>query len=312
MPATRSTLSTHDGVPVTLHEWAPQGRRPRGTVVVAHGMAEHAARYDRLASELVEAGWAVLAPDHRGHGLTTAVEEHGYLGDHDGWGSVVQDLRAVVARARATHEGLPVILLGHSMGSLLARTLVLDASAEVDGLVLSGTAGDPGLLGWVGLRIARAEKAIRGPRHRSTLMDRLTFAGCNKAFAPTRTTSDWLSRDPAVVDAYVADPACGAVFTTSFFTDLLGAVPAINDPRRIAGVRPDLPVLLVAGDADPVGGNGKGVREVGERYTEAGVRDVTVILYPQARHEIFNETNRDEVVADLTGWLAERFAEPQD
>ena len=302
MQSTTATVTATDGKDLFTHRWLPDGE-PKAVVQVAHGMAEHSARYARLAEALTDAGYAVYAQDHRGHGRTGGTDDHGYLADENGWATVVGDLRAVTEYARSEHPDLPVFLLGHSMGSFLARSYVIDDARGLAGLVLSGTGGDPGLLGRVGLGVASTEARLRGRRHTSALMDKLTFGQYNSAFSPNRTDFDWLSRDEAEVDDYVADPMCGATFTSGFFVDLLGALREINDPKKVAAVRRDLPVLLVSGDADPVGDKGKGVRAVAQQYRDAGVEDVTCTLYPQARHEVFNETNRDEVTADIVRWL---------
>ncbi|HMM93541.1 alpha/beta hydrolase [Phycicoccus sp.] len=307
MESSTSSVTASDGTAVFIHRWLPDGP-PKAVVVVAHGMAEHSARYARLAEALTAAGYAVHAPDHRGHGRTASREDHGYLADAGGWDTVVADLRAVVAGAHAEHPGLPVFLLGHSMGSFLSRSFVIEDSSALAGVVLSGTAGDPGLLGKVGAGLAAAEARLRGRRHTSTLMDKLTFGQYNAAFKPNRTDFDWLSRDDAEVDAYVADPLCGNTFTSGFFVDLLGGLARINDPKQVARVRKDLPVLLVSGDKDPVGDGGKGPRAVAQQLRDAGVRDVTCTLYPDARHELFNETNRDEVTADVVRWLDAHLA----
>jgi alpha-beta hydrolase superfamily lysophospholipase len=302
MQSTTTTVTASDGTALHTHRWLPEGA-PKAVVQVAHGMAEHSARYARLAEALTASGYAVYANDHRGHGGTANEADHGYFADHDGWDTVVADLRAVTDFAREEHPGLPVFLLGHSMGSFLARAYVIEDSRELSGIVLSGTAGDPGLLGKVGGAVAHTEARLRGRRHVSTLLDKLTFGQYNAAFKPNRTDFDWLSRDDAEVDLYVADPLCGKTFTSGFFADLLGGLAGINDRRQVARVRRDLPILLVAGAADPVGANGKGVQAVAAQYESVGVADVTCTVYPQARHEIFNETNRDEVTADLVEWL---------
>lgn len=302
MQSTTTTVAAADGTALFTHRWLPDGE-PKGVVVIAHGMAEHSARYARVAEALTAAGYAVYAHDHRGHGRTAAEADHGYFADEGGWAAVVADLGAVRDHARGEHPGLPVVLLGHSMGSFLARAAVLQDSRHLAGLVLSGTAGDPGLVGKAGALLAAAEARIRGRRHVSTLMDTLTFGRYNAAFSPRRTDVDWLSRDEAEVDAYVADPLCGNTFTSGFYCDLLGGLATINDPTTVAGLRADLPVLLVAGDEDPVGARGKGPRAVAQQYREAGLTDVTCTTYPGARHEVFNETNRDEVLADVVRWL---------
>jgi alpha-beta hydrolase superfamily lysophospholipase len=302
MQSTTTTVTASDGIALHTHRWLSDGP-PKGVVQLAHGMAEHSERYARLAEALTAAGYAVYAHDHRGHGSTASEADHGYFADRDGWDTVVEDLRAVTRFAQEEHPGLPVFLLGHSMGSFLARAYVIEDSRDLAGLVLSGTAGDPGALGKAGLGLARAEARLRGGRHVSTVLDKLTFGQYNTAFKPNRTDFDWLSRDDAEVDAYVADPLCGRTFTSGFFADLLGGLSGINDRRRVARVRRDLPILLVSGDKDPVGDNGKGARAVREQYASVGVVDVTCTLYPGARHEIFNETNRDEVTSDVVAWL---------
>ncbi|KRE62095.1 alpha/beta hydrolase [Nostocoides sp. Soil756] len=302
MQSTTTTVTTADDTSLFTHRWLPDGE-PKGVVQIAHGMAEHSARYARVAEALTAAGYAVYAHDHRGHGRTAEAADHGYFADRDGWARVVADLRQVTDHARAEHPGLPVFLLGHSMGSFLARSYVIQDSHDLAGLVLSGTAGDPGALGKVGAGVAAVEARLRGRRHTSSLLDKLTFGQYNAAFKPNRTAFDWLSRDEAEVDAYVADPLCGNTFTSGFFADLLGGLAGINDPQQVAGVRRDLPVLLVSGDRDPVGDGGKGPRAVAQAYREAGLTDVTCTLYPEARHELFNETNRDEVLTDVVTWL---------
>ena len=303
MQSTTTTVTASDGTALSTHRWLPDGP-PKAVVQISHGMAEHSARYARLAEALTGAGYAVYASDHRGHGATASKADHGYFADADGWDTVVADLRAVTTLAQEENPGLPVFLLGHSMGSFLARSYVIEDSRELAGLVLSGTAGDPGLLGKVGGLVAATEARLRGRRHVSTLLDKLTFGQYNAAFKPNRTDFDWLSRDDAEVDKYVADELCGNTFTSGFFVDLVGGLSRINDRHQVARVRRDLPILLIAGDKDPVGGKaGEGPRTVAEQYRSVGVTDVTVTLYPDARHEVFNEINRDEVTADVLAWL---------
>ncbi|MEO5610895.1 MAG: alpha/beta hydrolase [Ornithinibacter sp.] len=302
MQSTTTTVSTAEHTSLFMHRWLPDAPA-KAVVQIAHGMAEHSARYARLGEALAASGHAVYAHDHRGHGATASKADHGYFADTAGWDTVVADLRAVTQLARSEQPGLPVFLLGHSMGSFLSRSYVIEDSRDLAGLILSGTAGDPGALGKVGLAVAKAESRLRGKRHVTPMLDKLTFGQFNSAFKPNRTAFDWLSRDDAEVDAYVADDLSGNVFTSGFFVDLLGGIASINDDRNVAKVRRDLPVLLIAGDKDPVGDNGKGPRAVAEQYRRAGLTDVTCTLYPGARHEIFNETNRDEVTADVLAWL---------
>lgn len=299
---TLRTPSPHDGLELATYVWEPTGS-PKAVVQIAHGMAEHAKRYDRLAQALNAAGYAVVAHDHRGHGESVAdPKDVGYLADAAGWSGAIVDIRAVGEYARERFPGVPHVLLGHSMGSFMSRELVSRGSDGIDALVLSGTGGDQGLLGRVGAVVAALEGRLRGRRHPSNLMNTLTFGAFNKPFAPARTDFDWLSRDEAEVDRYIADPACGAVFTSGFYADMLGGLNALAPDANPAKIRKDLPVYLLAGSADPVGGE-KGVTSVRDQLVKVGLTDVTMQLYPGGRHEMFNEINRDEVVADLVAWL---------
>ena len=303
MRSTTTTVNAADSTRLHVYRWSPEGE-PKAAVLIAHGMAEHAGRYARFAERLTEAGYDVYAVDHRGHGKTAgSLDNVGYFADKDGFEKVVEDLYAVTRTISEDHPELPVFLFGHSMGSILSRAYAIAHSSTIEGLVLTGAGGDPGLLGRVGAVVAFAEGTIRGRRSRSPLLDSMSFGKFNDAFKPTRTKFDWLSRDRTEVDLYIADPYCGAVFTTGFFGDLLHGLAVVNDPAKVAKIRKDLPVLLASGDKDPVGDNGKGVKQVAEQLRESGVTSVTVTLYPNARHEILNETNRDEITSDIIHWL---------
>lgn len=300
------TLTASDGTPLHVYRWLPDGE-PIAIVQVAHGMAEHAGRYERFAQALTDHGYAVYAEDHRGHGVTSQTTGVGYLADGDGFDTVAEDFVTVFDAATDEFPGIPRVLFGHSMGSMLARHFATKHSADISALILSGTAGDPGVMGKAGKVVATLESKVRGKRTPSPLMNKLVFGEYNKAFKPNRTDFDWLSRDEAEVDAYIADPQCGKVFSSGFYVDLLSGLDRINAEEHVATVRRDLPILLIAGDRDPVGANGKGVQAVGAQYEKVGVSDVTVILYPGARHELLNETNRDEVTEGILSWLAEHL-----
>ncbi len=305
MDAATFTLTVPDGTALFVRRWLPSGgTSARAVVQIAHGMAEHSERYSRFAGALTDAGFAVYANDHRGHkGTAVTHEDSGYLADSDGFGTIVEDLTSVTARAREEHPGLPVVLFGHSMGSFLARSYAAEHGRDLAGLILSGTAGDPGLLGSLGARVASLQALTRGRRHRSALMDTLSFGQYNSAFKPNRTKFDWLSRDEAEVDKYVDDEWCGELFTAGFWTDLLPGLAKVNRDGYVARTPKSLPILIFSGDQDPVGAAGKGPTEVAERYRRLGFADVTLTLYPQGRHEMLNETNRDEVTADVIEWL---------
>ncbi len=284
MDATDFTLTSEDGERVLVYRWSGPGE-PKAIVQIAHGMGEHAARYARLAAALVEHGYVVYANDHRGHGRTAgSPNRHGDLGAA-GWDGLVDDLALVAARARAEHRGIPLVLLGHSMGSLALQQFLLDHSGDIDAAVLSGTT---------------AVDVIAAGIDTSQPSDLTAF---NAPFAPARTDYDWLSRDDAEVDAYIADPACGFGVDAAGMAGMFGHVAAMSDPDRLAGIRRDLPIYVFSGDADPLAGGGQLIELVAQRYRDAGVADVMVRLYPGARHETLNETNRDEVTADLVTWL---------
>ncbi len=308
------TVRAPDGTEIVCLRWQPASGA-KAALLIAHGLAEHAARYERLAERLVAAGYAVYAPDHRGHGRTaekaeqdTGVKAFGVFAEDDGWRTVLEDLHAVSQLIHAEHPTAPLFLLGHSMGSFLARSYAIKYGEELTGLLLSGTGADPGPLGLVGRLVCGVEGRVRGRGAKSPLMDKLTFGQFNSKFKPNRTAYDWLSRDGAEVDKYVADPWCGQISSAGLFSDLLFGVAAVNGDANVAKVPKDLPVLLLSGELDPVGG-AKAAAQVAEQYRRAGLVDVSVTIYPQARHEIFNETNRDKVYEDVVGWLDSRLVE---
>jgi alpha-beta hydrolase superfamily lysophospholipase len=278
------TFRAADGEEIHVFRWSGAGPARR-VVQIAHGMGEHALRYRRFAAALVDRGAVVYANDHRGHGRTAgSAERLGSFGAA-GWPGLVDDVATLGALARGEHPGVPLVMVGHSMGSFALQQLLLDRSAELDAAVLSGTT---------------AVDVIAGALDPSQPADLSAF---NAAFEPARTDYDWLSRDPEEVDRYVADPYCGFGVDADAMRGLVDAAPLLADPARLRGIRSDLPVCLVSGDADPLAGGGALIELVADRYRSAGLADVEVHLYPGARHELLNETNRDEVTADLLAWL---------
>lgn len=289
-PLTESSfISAADGIPVASYAWTDAGDAPLGVVQIAHGLAEHGARYDRLARALNAAGFLAFATDHRGHGRTG--QDH--LGDFGaaGWDGLIADVVQFGAQLAAEHHELPVFLVGHSMGSFAAQSVIADHSGQYDGVVLSGSTALDALAG------ALADAPPDAPAG---------LEAFNAGFEH-RTGYEWLSRDEAEVDAYVADPWCGFDTPPETIPMLFAHAARLADPEVLDGIRKDLPLLLAAGSDDPVGGGGGQLVELlGGRYRDAGITDVTVWIYPGARHEIFNETNRDEITADVIGWLTDR------
>lgn len=271
-----------DGLDIVAYEWSPAGPT-RGIVQVTHGMGEHVLRYSELAAVLNEAGFAVFGQDHRGHGATAGTDSPlGEIGAN-GWSELVNDIGLLSTRARATYPEVPLVLLGHSMGSFAVQQYLLDNSTLVDAAVLTGTAA-----------IDLAEPML-------DLDADLDLTFYNAPFAPARTDYDWLTRDESQVDVYIADPRCGFNLDRAATKAMFAGARATSDPTRLARMRKDLPLYVAVGEADPVGGMLALVHPLVERY--GTLADVTLKTYPQARHEVFNETNRDEVYADLLTWL---------
>ena len=313
MQTSTDTSTAADGTIRHIIDWAPEPDvRLRGAIVIAHGMAEHAARYHRLAETLTAAGFSVSAADHRGHGRTAEDgPQRGIFAEKQGWAATTADLRDMVKRLRDKLPNVPLILMGHSMGSLFCQQLLVDGGPTVDmlaGVVLSGTSGKPPFIATLGRYIARFERWRLGPRGRSAIIHALTFQDFNNKFKPVRTECDWLSRDPDEVDKYVADPDCGWQGSVQMWIDVLDAIPQITADAAQARIRKNLPVYIFAGDKDPVGEMGKSVRSLADDYRRHGITDVTCKLYAGARHETINETNRDEVTADLMAWLEQRVS----
>ncbi|GAA1546121.1 alpha/beta hydrolase [Streptomyces albidochromogenes] len=299
------TATAGDGAQIAAYTWLPESGRPHALVQIAHGAAEHALRYDRLARHLVDHGYGVIASDHRGHGATAAATGgYGVVGE-DSWRAIVADLKAVGDQARALHPGVPVVLLGHSLGSMLARDYAQEYPDDLAGLILTGTFRTlPGAELQGAIAGLEAEIAERGRTARSSYLPTL-FSAFNDPF-PHRTGFEWLSRDEAEVDAYAADERCGFAFSAGLALDWLHAVRRINDPRRFARVPADLPVHIAAGTEDPCNQGMTLVYELLEDFRYLGTEDLTWKGYDGARHEILNETNRDEVHDDLTAWLDKR------
>ncbi|MBN8888587.1 MAG: lysophospholipase [Rudaea sp.] len=296
-----------DGARIAVHRWSPRVP-PRAVLLVAHGMAEHGARYARFAAALNERGWMVYALDHLGHGLTAAnADARGFFAERDGWARALAALDAVCIWAAERHADLPLCLFGHSMGSFLSQHYLVEHGEGLAAAILSATSASMGPLRPVGHALMRAEAALFGAHHPSALADILTFRAFNKAFdrpdAPARTAFDWLSRDASEVDKYIADPLCGFRCSARLWADLLGAGANLTDARRLARIPKSLPILLIAGAADPVSGEGRGTQRLAEEYRYVGATRIEVKIYPDARHELLNDTCRDEATADVLAWL---------
>ena len=290
-PSTRFTYPAQDGVDIVGYRWDPAGM-PRGAVQLTHGMGEHVRRYGALARALTDRGLVVYGQDHRGHGATARSEEElGQLGP-DGWTQLVDDVDLLVSLIRDEQPGLPLVLLGHSMGSFAVQQYLLKHGDRVDAVVLTGTTA-----------LDQLEPAL-------DLDKPIDLAAFNAAFEPARTEFDWLSRDEAIVDAYIADPRCGFGIDVDAGKDMFAGARRMADPGQVTAIRPDLPLYIAAGELDPVNANLALLHVLVDRYRAAGLTDVTVRTYRGARHEILNETNRDEVVAGILDWIDQVLSKP--
>lgn len=304
MERTDFNFQSSDGTDIKVYHWETPEINPHGIIQIAHGMAEHALRYEPFAKWITKQGFIVYANDHRGHGGSYATKkDKGFFAKRGGFSKVVEDLQKITSIIQKQHPNLPIFLLGHSMGSFLIRRYIQIDASGITGAILSGTGGDQKLIGKIGLSLAKIEQKIKGPHALSPMMDKLIFGNYNKNFSPARTKFDFLSRDNDVVDKYIADENCGFICTTSFYVDLLAGLALIHRNEEIAKTPKHLPIFLLAGDMDPVGDEGKGVQAVYEQYVEHGCENVSLKLYEDGRHEMLNELNRDEVFQDIANWL---------
>jgi alpha-beta hydrolase superfamily lysophospholipase len=284
-PATFACRSG-DGRQLTGYRWAPQdGPTTAGVVVLVHGMGEHLRRYDHVAAALTAEGFVVYGHDHRGHGASLAAgDEPGHLG-RNGWSALVDDLNLEIAQARSDHPDLPVAMIAHSMGSFAAQQFLVDHGRSLDAVALTGTAA-----------VDLLEPAL-------DLSGDLELSAFNAGFSPAQTDFDWLSRDQAVVDAYLADPLCGFGIDTTSLQDMFAGARRLADPDQVALIPRDLPLYLAVGSSDPVNAGLTLLWPLVDRLRAAGLDDVSVRVYDQGRHEILNEINRAEVIDDLVQWL---------
>jgi alpha-beta hydrolase superfamily lysophospholipase len=286
---TTFTFTDSDGFKVFVRRWVPpEGVQPKAVVQVAHGGAEHSLRYKRPAKFLNRAGYVVYANDHRGHWKTAVTMENAGFAGEDGWNGIVRDAKQLTDIIKKENPGLPVFLFGHSMGSLISQHYIQQWGSGLKGAVLCGSSGARIELDLVISKLAAKAREERqrpaGPR--------------------TLQQFDWLTRDKAEVQKYIDDPWCGFTFTRGFVLDMFWAMREGWKPENEARIPKDLPIYVISGELDRAAGeNTASIRVLVERYQALGIRDVTFKIYPGARHELLNETNRDEVQGDILAWL---------
>ena len=295
----KTVLAADDQHQIHVQTWSPDGD-PVGVIQLLHGLGEHIRRYERFARVAVGRGYAVYGHDHRGHGLSEG--ERGYFADENGWHKVVEDVRVVNDHIRSAYDSKPVFLVAHSMGSFIGETFAMHYGARLEGLLLSGSSWPQRIQLLPARLLAKLESLRVGKRGNSALINALGFSAFNRPFRPVRTEMDWLSRDEAEVDKYVADPHCGGPFTCGLWLDFLGGLYELGSDHALTRIPSDLPVLVTGGGADPVGGE-KGMTRLAMHYMQTLHQRVKLKIYPDGRHEMLNEVNRDEVMADWLNWI---------
>ena len=301
---TESTFLSCDGkTELYYREYLPEGNAV-GIVQIVHGIAEHVARYDDFAGFLADNGYIVVAHDQLGHGKSVAGEDSiGFFSEEGGWGKAVEDIHKLHDLTAERYPGKPYFIFGHSMGSFLTRTYLIRYRTGLDGAVISGTGQQSGALIAGGKMMSALEIKRHGPRYKSELLNKMAFGSYNDKLGDIRTGFDWLSRNEAVVDAYIDDPLCGFVPSAALLHDMMGGIEFISKPKNIARMKKDLPVMFMSGDCDPVGEQGRGVIRAYKAFLKAGMTDVTMKLYHGGRHEMINELNKNEVYQDVLAWL---------
>jgi len=300
----QTDLHADDGHVISVNHWMPEpNTTPRAVIQICHGLGEHAARYERFAKVCNHSGFAVVAHDHRGHGA--AARPAGHYADHDGWDKIVADALLVNQQVSKQFPGVPIVLFGHSMGSFISQSFIMRHPSAVSMLILSAST----FSNRFELRAANTLSTILAlfeKQAKSAFLNKTGFSAFNRAFEPARTELDWLSRDEGEVDLYLADPLCGGLFTNQLWRDLTGGLLEITSTNAIASIPPEMPILIMGGQDDPVGGE-KGLTRLAEVYRQTGHTDLALQIYAGGRHEMLNETNRDAVTADIISWTNSRL-----
>ena len=295
-------IKMSDGKNVALHTFVPEGD-VKAVVQLSHGMSEHSMRYENLGKFLCDNGFAFYAHDHRGHGETAeSVEDLGFLAENDGFNRVVEDLASMIKKCKEDFPGKKVFLLAHSFGSFVSQCYIEKYGSEIDGVVLCGSAGPRLMLTGAGRLISGIVMKCSGKRKKSAFLDTLVFGTYNKGIEE-ESSSAWICRDENIVKIYDDDPFCGFKVTNEFFYDFLGGLCSIHKKKNMNKIPKDLPIFLIAGDADPVGEYGKSVKKLFSTYKKLGIKDVSLKIYPEARHELFNEPNKEDVMKDFLVWV---------
>lgn len=300
-------LSNDQETKIHAAEWIPD-KKPKAVLQIIHGMVEHIGRYAEFAEYLADAGFYVVGNDHLGHGESvTSDEKHGFFHAEHGNEYLIGDIHELRQRTSLVYPDIPYFMLGHSMGSFLLRQYITLYGEGLKGAVIMGTGSQPSVVLKAGRFLCRSIAAAKGPMYRSQTLDNVAFGSYNSKFQPSRTTHDWLTKDEQIVDKYLADLWCTFTFTVRAYDQMFYGIEYIQNKDHIAKIPKDLPLLVVSGAEDPVGDFGKGAYEAYQTYHDAGIKDIQIKLYPGDRHEILNETDRQQVYEDLRNWLEARI-----
>ncbi len=281
---------------------------PRAIVQIIHGIAEYIDRYDEFMSFLADNGIIAVGTDHLGHGKSIESEEQtGFFAYDNGWDYAVRDEEVLRLAMHENYPELPIIVFGHSMGSFMARTLLIRYPDAFNAAIISGTGNQGAALVNGGLFMGNLVTGLKGAHHYSKFLNNLAFGSYNKIYDNPKTEYDWLSRDEANVQKYIDDPLCGFIPSCSLFRDMMTGVKFITNKKNLTAMNKDMPVYFMSGDMDPVGECGKGVQKAYNNFLEAGMKDVSIKLYPGGRHEMLNEINKDEVYTDILAWLGSKI-----
>ena len=290
------------GIRLRTRMWLPE--KPLAVLQCLHGMMEHSERYGYFAEWMADKGIAVFTHDHRGHGYSAKSDERtGYFAKKDGWIKILNDVEILRKKFTAGFPDIPYILLGHSMGSLIARDYLKEFGQNLNGLILSGTVHQPRIMLSLGKFLADISVIFSGERKRSRLLSYLTYEKYSSHFRPKRTEFDWLCSNNEIVDRYVEDPLCGERPTNSFYRDLLNGAARISTYKELSAINKDLPILFISGKDDPLGNFGKGPEFVARSYRKHGFNKVDLKLYENGRHEMLNEKRKEVVYKDIYKWI---------
>lgn len=298
------SIEQDDGY-VTKLTYLSSSKKPKASILILHGMAEHQKRYYSFAKYLLDLGYDVFLYDHRGHGTDKKISELGFFSSNKGYQLVINDAILVSQYIEKHNRSKSFFLFAHSMGSLIARN-VIQSYNNYNGVILCGTSYPPKAVTRLGLILTSLVRRVKGAKYISPFLNKLIFRGKNYTKLSDRTVYDWLTRSHSVVGAYINDPYCGFICTASFYNDLLKLIANAANKKAISMTNKDLAILIISGEKDPVGGFGKDIKRLLSTYKKLGFNNISYKLYPECRHELLNELNKSEVYSDINHWISKQ------